>query len=70
MIKVKSVNLNPQTMTANVSLFADTKAEVETTPVDDIVGFPKNYTIEFGSSVMTSEGEMAFMKSTGTWNWV
>ena len=70
MIKVKSVTLNPSAMEADVSLFADTKAEVDTTALTDIVGFPKNYTIAFGSSIMTSEGEMAFMKSTGVWNWV
>ena len=70
MIKVSSVTLNPDTMEAEVSLFADTKAEVDTAATTDIIGFPINYTIAFGSSVMTADGDMAFMKSTGLWNWV
>lgn len=52
-----------------VSLFADTKAEVTADPAD-IVGFPKDGTIEMGSSVITASAEVAFMKSDGTWNWV
>ena len=70
MIKVNSIALNPQTMEADVSLFSDTQAEVASTALEDIKGFPVNYTIAFGSSVMTAEGDMAFMKSDGTWNWI
>jgi len=51
-----------------VSLFADTKEEV--TPNATIEGLPENATIEMGSSVMTASGELAFMKSNGSWNWV
>lgn len=69
MIKVKDVKLNPGTLKAEVSLFADTKAEVSTTEISAIAGFPVGYTIDFGSSVMTASGELAFMKSDGTWNW-
>ena len=50
-----------------VSLFADTKGEV--TPNATIEGLPENATIEMGSSVITASGELAFMKSDGTWNW-
>lgn len=70
MIRVQSITLNPQTMEADVSLFSDTQSEVASTPLEDIKGFPANYTIAFGSSVMTSAGDMAFMKSDGNWNWV
>lgn len=51
-----------------VSLFADTKEEV--TPAATIEGLPENATIEIGSTVMTASGELAFMKSDGTWSWV
>jgi hypothetical protein len=67
MIKVTSISLNPETKKATVSLFADTKAEI--TGTLDIQGFPAGYEIDFGSSVMTASGELAFMKSDGTWNW-
>ena len=70
MIKVTEVVLNPNTMTAEVSLFADTKAEVGTTAVSDISGMPEGYTIAQASSVITASGELAFMKSDGTWNWL
>ena len=69
MVQVKSITLNPGTMEADVFLFADTKAEVATTALKDIKGFPEGYKIEFGSKVMTTSGELAFMRSNGTWNW-
>lgn len=69
MIKVKSISLNPATMEADVFLMADTKEEVQSATTKDYVGFPQKYTVEFGSKVLTTKGELAFMKSDGTWNW-
>lgn len=69
MVKVTKIVLNEQTKTATVDLFADAKADMTGLSTDDIVGFPKGYTIDFGSSVFTSAGELAFMKSDGNWNW-
>ena len=68
MIKVTSIKLDPNTKTADVSLFSDAKAEV--LPSAEIEGLPAGYTIAAGSSVLTASGELAFMKSDGTWNWV
>lgn len=69
MIKVTEVQNTDLNMgTYKVSLFADTKSEV--TPDATIVGLPKDATLEMGSSVITASGELAFMKSDGTWNWV
>ena len=67
MIRVTSINLNPMKKTAYVSLFSDTKDEI--TSGMTVEGLPEGYEIEFGSSVMTASGELAFMKSDGTWNW-
>ena len=50
-----------------ISAFSDTKSEVAS---GTFVGLPEDATIEMGSSVMTADGEMAFMKSDGTWKWV
>lgn len=50
-----------------ISAFADTKAEVAT---GKFIGLPENAEIEMGSSIMTANGEVAFMKSDGTWNWL
>ena len=50
------------------SLFADQKSDV--TPNMTIIGMPDNYVLETGSSVLTASGEIAFLKSDGTWNWV
>ena len=68
MIKVTSIKLDPNTKTADVSLFSDTKAEV--LPNAEIEGFPAEYIIAAGSTVITASGELAFMKSDGAWNWV
>lgn len=68
MIKVTSISLNPQTKKAVVSLFADTKSEITDGMVID--GFPEGYEIDFGSNVLTASGEVAFVKSDGTFNWL
>ena len=48
-------------------LFADAKSEIGPSMV--VVGLPEGYTMDFGSSVMTADAEIAYMKSDGTWNW-
>lgn len=68
MVKVTSLtNTDMEKNTYKISAFADTKAEISTAT---FVGLPAGATIEMGSSVMTAAGELAFMKSDGTWNWV
>lgn len=67
MIKALSWTKKGQNLYA-IEAFADTKAEVDAG--DPIVGIPDSYEIEMGSSVMTANGEIAFRKSDGTWNWV
>jgi hypothetical protein len=69
MIKVTSSKIDG--LSATVTLFADTKEEV--VPGATIHGLPKlpqQVTIAMGSSVITASGDVAFMKSDGTWNWV
>ena len=50
------------------SLFADAKSEVS--PSMEIVGMVDGYDLGVGSSVMTADGELAFLKSNNTWNWL
>ena len=70
MIRVTEILLNPSTKKATVSLFADTKSDVDNlTDVSEIDGFPEGYEIEMGSDVMTASAELGFMKSDGTWEW-
>jgi len=68
MIIVNEVNkVDESNNTMQVSLFADTKSEIQPNMnIEQIEG----YTLAFGSSVMTASGELAFLKSDGTWNWV
>lgn len=61
---------NAKTKKATVSLFADSKSDAETATETDIIEFPKGYTIDWGSSVMAADGEVGFLKSDGTWNWL
>lgn len=69
MVRCTSYILNDADMTAKVELEADDKAEMSGITTDDIIGYPDGYTMDFMSSVFTTSGEMAFLKSDGTWNW-
>ena len=65
---VNDILLNPRKKTAKLSLFVDDKSEV--TSSMEIDEMPVGYTIGESSSVMTADGDIAFMRSDGTWNWV
>lgn len=69
MVKVADISLDTTNKKAKVDLESDTRTEISGLSTDDIVGFPKGYTIDFMSTVFTSAGELAFMQSDGTWNW-
>lgn len=69
MVKCTGYTLNDSDMTAKVELEADDRAEMSGITTDDIIGYPDGYTMDFMSSVFTTSGEMAFLKSDGTWNW-
>lgn len=69
MIKCQSMeNTDTDQNSFKVKLFADTKEEVVAGA--EIVGFPEGATIEMGSTVVTADADIAFMKSDGQWNWV
>lgn len=59
-----------------VNLFCDSKSEVENVNMETgetdmvIVGMAPNVRLTQGSMVITAEGEAAFLKSDGTWNWI
>lgn len=67
MVKVETIKLNPTNMTAVADLVADTQGEVGPSMV--VEGLPEGYTLTLGSSVFTTNAEIAFLKSDGTWNW-
>ena len=68
MIKVNDeIIYNEAEKSAKTSFIADTKSEV--VPGATYVGFPEGYKIAFGSTCITTSGDLAFMKSDGTWNW-
>lgn len=67
MIKVTSLKLGLGNK-ADVVLFADTKSEITEGMV--VVGLPEGIEPAFGSSVITADGDIAFLKSDGTWNWI
>ena len=67
MVKVQEIHSTEVEGTYKVQLFADTKDEVADAT---IVGLPTGSDIAMGSSILTAAGEIAFMKSDGTWNWV
>lgn len=65
-VKITNIELNPETMKAKVSLFADDKTDVTSGMELDI---PEGYTLDMGSSCMTSKKDFAFLDSSGTWQW-
>ena len=67
MIKVTSIKQGLGN-TADVTLFADAKSDVSDEMV--VVGLPEGIVPAFGSSVITASGDVAFLKSDGTWNWI
>jgi hypothetical protein len=72
MIKVRYwENTDGNKKTYFIDAVADTQAEVDSAELDDYVGLPKDAEgLELCSSIMTTEGHMAFMQSNGIWNWV
>lgn len=69
MIRVQElVNTDYDENSFRISAFADTKEEVTSSATFE--GLPEGAKIEIGSSVLTAKGEVAFMKSDGTWSWV
>lgn len=70
MIKVSSYRIQPgdESNKFEVKAFADTKEEV--TASATFIGLPENGELAPGSTVTTAKGEVAFLKSNGTWNWV
>lgn len=70
MVKVtKIVNVDEASKKVTAELFSDTKAEMSSTEPEDIIGFPKGYELDFGSSVVTASIDVGMMQSDGTWNW-
>ena len=67
-VKVFSISEYTTDDTIDALVFADTKEEVS----DDmeIEGIPKGKVISYGSSLITANGDIAFLKSDGTWNFV
>lgn len=53
---------------SGVVLFADQKTDVSNDMT--VEGLPDGFTIPWGSKVITADGEVGYLKSSGTWNWV
>lgn len=49
-------------------LFADSQDDIK--PDMEIINMPEGYELAFGSSVLTAEGDVAYLKSDKTWNWI
>ncbi len=68
MVKViKVISVDREAKEAQVDLFADTRTEI--TDEMEIQGMLMGFSPGFGSSVLTANGEIGFLKSDGTWNW-
>jgi hypothetical protein len=66
MIVVTDIKISPDGAKARVSLFADEQSDVTSEAISEAVGME----VQPGSSVITADGDIAFMKSDGTWNWL
>jgi predicted flap endonuclease-1-like 5' DNA nuclease len=63
-INQSEVKNNKQLITAE--LFADSKTD----DLTNIVGVGSDEELAMGSSVITADGDLAFLKSDSTWNWI
>lgn len=68
MIKVVSIKREADDK-ARIVAFADTKAEVTSASVA-MEGLPEGTVLAYGSIVYTASGDVAFLKSDNSWNWV
>lgn len=69
MVKLTELrSTNTATKKCEVALFADTKSDVEGTTF--VPGMLSGCTMDFGSTAVTADGDIGFLKSDGTWNWV
>lgn len=66
MLSVSEITISPDDTKAKVQLFADSKEDVTAEAVAEVVGRE----VQMGSSCITADGDIAFLKSDGTWNWV
>ena len=66
---IKVIDYRPNLTSETIcTLFADTKEEV--TGDLDIIGLPQGTQPAAGSVLITADGDIAFLKSTGDWNFV
>lgn len=72
MVKVSSdhglIAMDARSMKAVVKLFADAKEDI--TDNMTIEGMPDGYSLDAESWVITAEGDIGILKSTGVWNWI
>jgi len=66
MLSVTEIKINPLTDKARVSIFADSKSDVNYADAVKLVGRE----LDAGSSIMTANAEVAFVKSDGSLSWV
>ena len=66
---IKVIDYRPNLTSETIcTLFADTKEEVTGTLT--IEGLPQGTVPAAGSVLITADGDIAFLKSTGDWNFV
>ena len=66
MLVVTDIKVMPDDIAARVQLFADAKADL----TDEAVSAAVGRKCAMGSSCLTADGEVAFLKSDGSWNWL
>lgn len=64
MLAITDIDINGDK--ARVTVFADAKTDVTLEAVTQLAGRE----VEIGSSAITADADIAFLKSDGTWNWV
>ena len=67
MVVIKTMDLNPGTMEADVFLMCDSSNEISKNMA--IPGLPAGYKVAPFSKVMTKKKELAILGSDGEWDW-
>ena len=67
-VKFKKFDSKSGKWKAMATLVADSKEDI--VEGMKVIGLPKDTELLLGSSVITADGDFAYRKSDGSWNWV
>lgn len=69
MVRIQNVTNRQWNSNGKYNIVAELFADSKSDDLSSIINLGKNEVLAMGSSVLTASGDLAFLKSDGTWNW-